>query len=177
MCLTDFGLSKEMVTTSNAAKTFCGTPEYLAPEILQNIGHGKAGTPAAPSTHDVPDACCAHWPCLRALAWHSRLVELGHPRLRNAHRLASILLTQHQPYVRDQILHVPRTSLVFWWMPSPPHRPWRHVAGMIRSCARSCAAHHTCRVTLPSSSNRSSYAHAPPSYLPWLTHLPRTSRG
>ena len=42
VCLTDFGLSKEMVTTANAAKTFCGTPEYLAPEILQNIGHGKA---------------------------------------------------------------------------------------------------------------------------------------
>ena len=42
VCLTDFGLSKEMVTTHNAAKTFCGTPEYLAPEILQNIGHGKA---------------------------------------------------------------------------------------------------------------------------------------
>lgn len=42
ICLTDFGLSKEMVTTANAAKTFCGTPEYLAPEILQNIGHGKA---------------------------------------------------------------------------------------------------------------------------------------
>jgi len=42
ICLTDFGLSKEMVTTANAARTFCGTPEYLAPEILQGIGHGKA---------------------------------------------------------------------------------------------------------------------------------------
>jgi len=42
VCLTDFGLSKEMVTTSNAARTFCGTPEYLAPEILQGVGHGKA---------------------------------------------------------------------------------------------------------------------------------------
>jgi serum/glucocorticoid-regulated kinase 2 len=42
VCLTDFGLSKESVTTANAARTFCGTPEYLAPEILQGIGHGKA---------------------------------------------------------------------------------------------------------------------------------------
>ena len=42
VCLTDFGLSKEMVTTANAARTFCGTPEYLAPEILQGVGHGKA---------------------------------------------------------------------------------------------------------------------------------------
>ena len=42
VCLTDFGLSKEMVNTPNAARTFCGTPEYLAPEILQGVGHGKA---------------------------------------------------------------------------------------------------------------------------------------
>jgi len=42
ICLTDFGLSKESVSTPNAARTFCGTPEYLAPEILQGAGHGKA---------------------------------------------------------------------------------------------------------------------------------------
>lgn len=43
--LTDFGLSKEAVTGPGAkggTKTFCGTPEYLAPEILENKGHGKA---------------------------------------------------------------------------------------------------------------------------------------
>ncbi|DAZ94307.1 TPA: hypothetical protein N0F65_012076 [Lagenidium giganteum] len=43
--LTDFGLSKEAVSGAGAAggtKTFCGTPEYLAPEILENKGHGKA---------------------------------------------------------------------------------------------------------------------------------------
>jgi len=40
--LTDFGLSKEAVTRKNGARTFCGTPEYLAPEILQAFGHGKA---------------------------------------------------------------------------------------------------------------------------------------
>jgi serine/threonine protein kinase len=42
--ITDFGLSKQGVETSNEdSKTFsfCGTPEYLAPEIIQGSGHGK----------------------------------------------------------------------------------------------------------------------------------------
>jgi serine/threonine protein kinase len=43
--LTDFGLSKEGVSgagSEEGTSTFCGTPEYLAPEILENKGHGKA---------------------------------------------------------------------------------------------------------------------------------------
>jgi len=39
--ITDFGLSKEIVS-DDAAHTFCGTPEYLAPEVLRGTGHGKA---------------------------------------------------------------------------------------------------------------------------------------
>lgn len=40
-CLTDFGLAKTNVRENNAT-TFCGTPEYLAPEFLLASGHGKA---------------------------------------------------------------------------------------------------------------------------------------
>eukprot|EP00300_Choanocystis_sp_HF-7_P042252 c9011_g1_i2.p1 GENE.c9011_g1_i2~~c9011_g1_i2.p1 ORF type:complete len:426 (-),score=101.37 c9011_g1_i2:107-1384(-) len=40
--LTDFGLSKEAVSSINGARTVCGTPEYLAPEILLGFGHGTA---------------------------------------------------------------------------------------------------------------------------------------
>jgi len=44
--ITDFGLSKQMMvppsgdTSEATTHTFCGTPEYLAPEVLRGQGHG-----------------------------------------------------------------------------------------------------------------------------------------
>jgi len=40
--ITDFGLSKENIMDNTSTHSFCGTPEYLAPEILARRGHGKA---------------------------------------------------------------------------------------------------------------------------------------
>lgn len=40
--LTDFGLCKETIYGGTMTHTFCGTIEYMAPEILTRSGHGKA---------------------------------------------------------------------------------------------------------------------------------------
>lgn len=41
VAVTDFGLAKELVKDNAKTHTFCGTPEYLAPEVLLSQGHGK----------------------------------------------------------------------------------------------------------------------------------------
>eukprot|EP01029_Cantina_marsupialis_P021940 TRINITY_DN5325_c0_g1_i1.p1 TRINITY_DN5325_c0_g1~~TRINITY_DN5325_c0_g1_i1.p1 ORF type:complete len:518 (-),score=134.14 TRINITY_DN5325_c0_g1_i1:420-1973(-) len=38
--LTDFGLSKA-AQADQPTHSFCGTPEYLAPEVIADVGHGK----------------------------------------------------------------------------------------------------------------------------------------
>jgi serine/threonine protein kinase len=39
--ITDFGLSKEMSSPTELTHTFCGTPEYLAPEVIVGNGYGQ----------------------------------------------------------------------------------------------------------------------------------------
>ena len=44
--ITDFGLSRDNVVDAHGATTFCGTPEYLSPEMIlhrrSRVGYGKA---------------------------------------------------------------------------------------------------------------------------------------
>jgi len=43
ICMTDFGISKEgLLADNDRTATFCGTPEYLAPEVLEGKGYTKA---------------------------------------------------------------------------------------------------------------------------------------
>jgi len=39
--LVDFGFAKQV--DNRETYTLCGTPEYLAPEVIQNSGHGLVG--------------------------------------------------------------------------------------------------------------------------------------
>jgi len=39
--LTDFGLSKMDFSSNDVTYSFCGSPEYMSPEMLNNNGHSR----------------------------------------------------------------------------------------------------------------------------------------
>ncbi|EEY62639.1 protein kinase, putative [Phytophthora infestans T30-4] len=42
IALTDFGLSHDHFDSKDGMQTFCGTPEYIAPELIRRVPYGKA---------------------------------------------------------------------------------------------------------------------------------------
>lgn len=42
ICLCDFGLAKEIYQSNDVTHTFCGSLEYMAPEVLKGEGYGRA---------------------------------------------------------------------------------------------------------------------------------------
>lgn len=42
IALTDFGLSKESTEDSEKTYSFCGTVEYMAPEVVNRRGHDQS---------------------------------------------------------------------------------------------------------------------------------------
>ena len=43
--LTDFGMARKLKTKEDLVFTFCGTPEYLSPEMLMHKGQGSPDDP------------------------------------------------------------------------------------------------------------------------------------
>ena len=66
--LTDFGLSKILEEDDEKTKTICGTPEYLAPEIIKKLGHRME----------------VDWWCLGCLIYE---MTTGFPPFRNENRM------------------------------------------------------------------------------------------
>jgi len=85
--LTDFGLSRTLDFEDEKAMSVCGTPEYLAPEVIKKQGHNKA----------------VDWWCLGCIIYE---MVTGFPPFRSQNRMELFESILYQP------LQVP--NVVFW---------------------------------------------------------------
>lgn len=97
--LTDFGLSK-IIKNNEMAESICGTPEYLAPEIINREGHNK----------------CVDWWCLGCLIYE---MITGHPpfEYENRYQLFEAIRTQQPdlpPNVSTGLLRFPQPLRIYW---------------------------------------------------------------
>ena len=100
--LTDFGLSKESLYGDATTHTFCGTVEYMAPEILQKKGHCKSvdwwslGTLAYDMLTGAPPFCAENMKKTIDKILRAKLVFLGYITV-DARDLIKRLLERHPP--------------------------------------------------------------------------------
>lgn len=80
--LTDFGLSKALLYEDEKTMSICGTPEYLAPEVIRKQGHNKA----------------VDWWCLGCIIYE---MVTGFPPFRNQNRMELFESIIYKP------LHIP----------------------------------------------------------------------
>lgn len=111
VCYLDFGLSKESIDHENKAYSFCGTVEYMAPEVVNRRGH----------THS------ADWWSYGVLMVRGAGLCWNYTSVSNKlkHNLSSIKLVKHNICVSVQWL-CNSTSLVWnadWNTSIPRKRP------------------------------------------------------
>eukprot|EP00163_Fabomonas_tropica_P010338 TRINITY_DN2044_c1_g1_i2.p1 TRINITY_DN2044_c1_g1~~TRINITY_DN2044_c1_g1_i2.p1 ORF type:complete len:272 (-),score=64.33 TRINITY_DN2044_c1_g1_i2:108-923(-) len=81
VCLTDFGFCKEEVVSDSATMTICGTPNYMAPEMLLKKGYGNA----------------IDWWSLGVLIYE--MLTGGHPFAADNHMKTYQLIVKEEPFI------------------------------------------------------------------------------
>ncbi|KAM7538506.1 hypothetical protein Aperf_G00000074112 [Anoplocephala perfoliata] len=102
--ITDFGLCKEDIGFGSTTKTFCGTPEYLAPELLLDNDYGRS----------------VDWWSLGVVMYEMMCGRL--PFYSNEHEILFELILQENVKVPENLSQVARDILIRLLMKDPAER-------------------------------------------------------